>query len=77
MQQDGPLGNMCPVRPLQVNDFLKERKGHVWYQYGISLAYHSLVGPFQFGTTGRNKLNTPTLSMVNSGSNCIKKDLIR
>ena len=61
MQQDGTLGIMWPVRPLQVNDFVKKHQGCVWYQDEISLAENSLVGPFQFGTTGRNKLKYPNI----------------
>ena len=60
IQQDGTLGKMWQVRLIQVNDFLKKFQGYVWFQYDISLADHRLVGTFQFGTTGRNKLNTPT-----------------
>ena len=61
IQQDVTLGNMWPVRQLIVNDFLKERQGCVWYQDEIYLAEHRLVGPFQFGTTGRNKSKYPNM----------------
>ena len=61
MQIDGTLGKIRPVRPLQVNDFLKKRHGYVWYQDDISLAKHKLVGPFKFGTTVRKKLKHPSM----------------
>ena len=35
IQQDGTIGKVWPVRPLQVNEFLKRRQGYVWYQYNI------------------------------------------
>ena len=60
MHQDGTLGRMQPVIPLQVNDLFKERQGCVWYQDDISLAEDRLVGPFQIGTTVRNKLKYPS-----------------
>ena len=53
MKEGGTLVNMCPVRPLRVNEFLKKRQVYFWYQYDISLADHRLVGPFQFVKTGR------------------------
>ena len=56
MKQDVTLGKMLPVRPLRVNDFLQKYQTYVWYQDESSLAEHRLVGPFQFGTTGINKL---------------------
>ena len=74
MKEEGTLGKMWPVRPLRVNEFLKKRQGYVWYQDEISLAEHRIVGPFQFGTTGRNELKTPTQSTINSGRNWRKKD---
>ena len=61
MNQDGTLGKMWPVRPLQVNDLLKKHQGYVWHQYGTSLGRHSLVGPFQFGTRERKKLKYPNM----------------
>ena len=61
MQQDGTLVKMWPVRPLLLNEFLKKRRGYVWYQDYVSLAEHSLVGTFQFGTTGRKKLKYPNM----------------
>ena len=33
----------------------------MWYQDDISLADHNLVGPFQFGTSGRKKLKYPNM----------------
>ena len=61
MQQDSTLRNMCPVRPLQVDEFLNKSQGCFWCQYDISLAEHRLVGPFQFLTTGSNKLKYPNM----------------
>ena len=42
--------------PLRVNYFLLKYQKYVWYQDYISLVDHRLVGPFQFGVTGRKKL---------------------
>ena len=61
MHQDRTLGNMLPVRPLRVNDFLNKRQGYVWYQDDISVADNRLVGTFQFGTTGRKILKYPNM----------------
>ena len=61
IQKDGTLGNMWTVRPLQVDEFLKKCQGYVWYQYDTPLAYHRLVGPLQFGTTGIKKLKYPNM----------------
>ena len=61
MQQDGTLENVWPVRPLRLNEFLEKHQGYVWYQDDISLVYKSLVGPFQFVTTGKNKLKYPSM----------------
>ena len=61
MKQDGTLGKMLPVRPLRVNGFLQRYQTYVWYQDDISLVEHSLVCPFQFGTTGRKKLKYPNI----------------
>ena len=47
---------MLPVIPNKVHNLLKNIYKYVWYQDEISLDEHSLVGQFQFGTTGRNKL---------------------
>ena len=55
-RQDGTLGKMCPVRPLQVNDFLKKNQRFVWYQYDIYLEAQRLLGLFYFGATGSNKM---------------------
>ena len=52
---------MLTVRPLRVNGFLPRYHEYMWYQDVISLANHRLVGPFQFGTTGRNKLKHPNM----------------
>ena len=56
IKQDGTLGKMLPVRPLRVNGFLKRYQTYVWYQDEISLDKHSLVVPFQLGTTERKRL---------------------
>ena len=61
MKQDGTLGKMFPVIPLRVNGFLQKYQTYMWYQDDISLAKHSLVDPFQFGTTGINKLKHPNM----------------
>ena len=61
MQQYGTLGNMCLVRPLQLDDFLKRLQGCVWFQNDISLTEHSLVGPLNVLTTGINKLKYPIM----------------
>ena len=61
MQQHVTLGNILPVIPLQVNDFLKKLQRCVWYQYYFSLAYHRLVAPFQFGTNERKTLKHPNM----------------
>ena len=61
MKQDGTLGKMFPVRPLRVNGFLQRYQTYVWYQDDIFLAKHSLVGPFQFETTGRKNLKYPNM----------------
>ena len=61
MNQDVTLGKMLPVIPLKVNGFLQRYQTYVWYQYYISLGEHRLVGPIQFGTTGRNKLKHPNI----------------
>ena len=61
MQKDGTLGNMWPARPLQVDEFLKKLQGYVWYQDDIFVANHRLFGPYQFGTTGTNKLKYPNI----------------
>ena len=59
MQQGGTIGKMWPVRPLQVNEFLKKIQVYVWYHDDISLDDNRLVGSFQFGTSGKNKLKQP------------------
>ena len=52
---------MWPVIPIQVDDFLKKYQVLISYQDDISLAEHRLVGTFQFGTTGREKLKYPNM----------------
>ena len=42
--------------PNKVHNLLHNIYKYIWYQYEISLDKHRLVGPFQFGTTVRNKL---------------------
>ena len=59
--QDGILVKILPVIPSKVHNLLQNNKKYVWYQYDISLAEHMLVGPFQFGTIGRNKLKYPNM----------------
>ena len=59
--QDGTLGKMLSVRPSKLHNLLQKNQTCVWYQDDISLADHRLVGPFQFGTTGRNKLKYPNM----------------
>ena len=54
MQHDGTLGKMWPVIPLKVNNLLNKYQGYVWYQDGIHLDEYSMVGTFQFDTTGIN-----------------------
>ena len=61
MKQDGTLGKMLPVIPLRVNGFLQRYQTYVWYQDDISLVEHSLVCPFQFGTTGGNNFKYPNI----------------
>ena len=56
MNQDGTLGKKLPVIPIRVNYFLQKHQKNMWYQDEISMAYHRLVGSFQFGATGINKL---------------------
>ena len=50
------------MRPLRVNELLKKQKVSVWYQDGIFLYDHSIVGTLKFGTTGRKKLKYPNMS---------------
>ena len=52
---------MLPVRPLRVKVFLQRYQTYAWYQDNISLAEHSMVGPFQLRTTLRNKLKYPNI----------------
>ena len=54
--QGGTLGEMLSVRTSKVHKLLQNNQTYMWYQDDISLAEHRLVGPLQFGTTGRNKL---------------------
>ena len=61
MKQDGTLGKMFPVIPLRVNGFLHRYQIYLWYKDDIPLAENSLVGPFQFGTTGSKKLKYPDM----------------
>ena len=59
--QDGTLGNMLPVRPSKVHNLLQNNQTYMWYQDYISLCDHRLIGPFQFGATGRSKLKYPNM----------------
>ena len=58
---DGTLGKMFPVIPSKVHNLLQNNQKYVCYQDYVSLANHRLVGPFQFGTTGRKRLKYPNL----------------
>ena len=59
--QDGIIGKMLTLIQSTVNNLLQNNQIHVWYQDDISLAEHSLVSLFRFGTTGRNKLKYPKI----------------
>ena len=59
--QDGNLGKMFPVIPIKVHNLLQNNQRYVWYQDDISLVEHTLLGKFQFGTTGRSKLEYPNM----------------
>ena len=54
--QDDILGKVLPVISSKVHNLLQNNHTYVWYQDYISLDEHTLVEPFQFETTGRNKL---------------------
>ena len=56
---------MLPVISGKVHNLSQKNHKYMWYQDDIYLDYHRLVGPLQFGTTGRKKL---------SGRNCINND---
>ena len=43
---------------LRVKDFQNKSQIYLWFQYGISLTEHNLVGPFQFGTSGSKNSET-------------------
>ena len=62
MKQDGTVGIMLPVRPLRVNNLLQKHQKYVWYQDDISLSEYMLIGPLQFGATGRKKLKYPNMT---------------
>ena len=53
--------NMLQVIPSKVHNLLQKNQTYEWYQNEISLAEHRLVGPFQFGTTEKNKLKYPNM----------------
>ena len=59
--QDGTLGKILTVRPNKVQNLLKKNQTYVWYQDEIFFSENRLVGPLQFGTTGRNKLKHPNM----------------
>ena len=59
--KDVTLRNMCPVRPLKVNDLLKKHQGCGWYQDEISLDESSLIDPFQFVTGVHKKSKYPNM----------------
>ena len=52
---------MFPVRPNKVQNLLQNIHKYVRYQDEISLSEHSLVGTFQFGKSGINKLKYPNI----------------
>ena len=58
---DGTLGKRLPVRPSKVNKLLQKNQKYVWCQDDIYLDEHRVVGPFQFGTTGRKKSKYPNM----------------
>ena len=62
--QDGTLVNMLPVRPSKVHNLLQNNQKYMWCQDEILLSKKRLVGPFQFGTTGINKLKYPNMINV-------------
>ena len=55
------LGNMLLVRPSKVHNLLQNNQKYMWYQDEILLSKKRLVGPFQFGKTGRKKLKYPNI----------------
>ena len=71
--QDGMLGKIFPARPIKVHKLLENIHIHVWYQYYIYLDEHSLVGPFQFGTTGRRNLKWPNMIKNKQWKECYKE----
>ena len=77
MKKDGTLGKMLPVRPLRVNGFLHKYQKYGWYQDGIFLEEHTLVGTFQFESTRRNKVKYPNTIEEKSGRNQRNKEEIR
>ena len=59
--QDNTFGKILSARPGKVNNLLQKNHIYVWYEDNIYLDEHRLVGPLQFGTTGRNKLKHPNM----------------
>ena len=55
------LIKMLPLIPSKVKTLLQKNHTYVWYQNYISISEHRLVGPFQFGTTGRKILKHPNI----------------
>ena len=52
---------ILPAIPLRVNNFLRKYQKYVCYQDDIFMVEHSLVVPFQFGSTGRKKFKYPNM----------------
>ena len=59
--QNDTLENMLLVRPSKVHNLLQNNYTYIWYQYGISLADHRIVVPFQFGRETKNILKQPNV----------------
>ena len=59
--QDEKIVNMLPVRPSKLKNILQRNQTYVWHQDDVYLADHRLIGPFQFGTIGRNKFKCPII----------------
>ena len=60
---------MLPVILSNAHNLLQNNNKYVWYQDDISLALYRMVGIFQFGTTGRNKLKFPNIFTRNIETN--------
>ena len=69
------MRTMFPVGPSKVHNLLQKNQTQVWYQDDISLAEHRLVGPIQFGTTGRKKLKYPNMVDVKQWMEFVKQSM--